>query len=72
MINDLDSSRWRTLNWNVFEGEFLNNMAHGFGYYIHSDGSEYKGEWRHNKPHGRGEETWPDGTKYKGEFVNGK
>lgn len=47
-------------------------MAHGFGYYIHSDGSEYKGEWRHNKPHGRGEETWPDGTKYKGEFINGK
>lgn len=45
----------------VYEGEWVNDKAHGFGVYLHSDGSRYEGEWLNDKQHGTGIETWQDG-----------
>ena len=33
----------------VYEGEWLNDKAHGKGIYYHTDGSKYIGEWVNDK-----------------------
>ena len=49
----------------VYEGEWLDDKAHGQGVYYHEDGSKYEGEWFEDKQHGIGTESWPDGAQYK-------
>ena len=36
-------------NGDVYEGEWLNDKAHGKGIYYHIDGSKYIGEWIDDK-----------------------
>jgi hypothetical protein len=48
----------------VYDGEWVNDKAHGRGTYLHMD--------REDKQHGFGVETWPDGGKYEGNFEYGK
>ena len=33
----------------VYEGEWLNDKAHGYGVYHHMDGAVYKGMWQDDK-----------------------
>ena len=37
---------------NVYEGDWLNGLAHSQGTYIYIDGAKYKGEWIDDKQHG--------------------
>lgn len=36
----------------IYEGEWLNDKAHGRGKYKHSNGATYEGEWQFDKQHG--------------------
>jgi hypothetical protein len=33
----------------VYDGEWLNDKAHGKGVYLHKEGSSYEGEWFEDK-----------------------
>jgi hypothetical protein len=33
----------------VYEGDWLDDKAHGRGFYTHTDGSRYEGEWKDDK-----------------------
>jgi hypothetical protein len=46
----------------VYEGEWKDDKAHGYGKYMHTDGAQYEGYWKEDKQHGKGKETWPDGA----------
>lgn len=54
-----------------YVGEFLNDLYHGIGTLIFSDGEKYVGEFQNNVYHGEGTLTFLDGTKYIGEFQDG-
>jgi hypothetical protein len=56
----------------VYEGEWENNKAHGFGIYKHNSGAIYQGYWRKNIQSGIGIEIWMDNSKYEGSYLNGK
>ena len=58
-------------NGDVYEGEFLNNKANGYGEYKHADGSLYQGYWINNLQNGHGKETWEDGSVFEGKYLNG-
>ena len=42
----------------------MNNLAHGMGRLIHSDGDVYIGNWENGHAMGYGEYIHTDGTKY--------
>ena len=44
----------------TYEGDWVNNMAQGYGVYHKANGWVYEGQWLQDKPHGEGKETWPD------------
>lgn len=50
----------------MYEGEWLDDKAHGKGVYLHKDGSSYTGEWFEDMQHGYGIEKWADGSSYEG------
>ena len=60
-----------------YEGDWLNDLAHGNGTKVYSaqggrypDGTRYVGPWKCGKCCGKGELVFPDGSKYVGDFVN--
>ncbi len=53
----------------VYEGEWVDDKAHGKGTYTHGNGgSKYIGDWLEDEQHGWGVEMWPDGAKYEGQY----
>ena len=58
-------------NQDIYEGEFIDGKANGFGKYIQKDGTQYESYWINSQPHGRGEMRNLDGSFYSGEYVNG-
>lgn len=38
----------------VYEGEWLDDKAHGCGIYTHTDGAKYEGYWKEDKQEGKG------------------
>jgi len=38
----------------IYEGEWLDDKAHGFGVYTHTDGAKYEGYWNEDKQDGKG------------------
>ena len=34
------------IDGDVYQGEWMNDMANGKGVYIHSGGAQYEGEWK--------------------------
>lgn len=60
-------------NGDVYEGEWVDDKAHGFGTFVDTEGAKYTGEWVNDMQHGYGEESWNKGTtKYIGQFYKGK
>lgn len=60
-------------NGDIYNGEWLNGKAHGFGVYTDQSGSMYKGQWQEDLYHGKGIETWNFGAiKYEGDFEASK
>lgn len=55
-----------------YEGDFKENLRHGFGRYVLPDGSSYEGAFREGFPCGRGVFNWADGSFYDGEWRGGK
>ena len=38
---------------NMFEGEFVNGLRHGFGTFYYANGAKYEGGWKNNMKHGK-------------------
>ncbi len=38
----------------IYEGQFKNDLRHGFGYYNYADGDHYIGQWKLGKQEGKG------------------
>lgn len=55
-----------------YEGDFKENLRHGYGKYILPDGSCYEGNWREGMMCGRGVFNWADGSFYDGEWKEGR
>ena len=49
----------------------MNNLAHGIGVYIYTDGNKYDGEWINGLKHGVGKVTYKNKSKL-GIWINGK
>jgi hypothetical protein len=56
----------------LYEGEWENNKANGFGILIHPDGNYYKGYFQDDKANGEGTFHYNDGTILQGKFWNDK
>ena len=60
-------------NGDIYQGEWRDGKANGFGVYVDTNGSMYRGEWLNDQYHGNGVETWNYNTiKYEGTFVEAK
>jgi len=55
----------------LYEGDWENDMKHGKGYEILTNGSRYEGGYLNGKAEGFGIFTWPNGEVYEGEWKNG-
>ena len=64
-------------NGNFYQGDFFNDMFHGYGIYKwggvnEGGGRTYEGNWKDGKMEGKGKLMFVDGSYYEGEFVEGK
>ena len=55
----------------VYEGEFADDLFHGFGTQTFSNGIKYIGQFEKGKRHGKGEIFFADGSKRQGTFIEG-
>jgi len=52
-------------NGDLYEGEWKEDMAHGYGTFLDTKGASYKGYWIKDQQHGQGVESWDNGrTRY--------
>lgn len=51
---------------NEYDGEWKNNIKHGYGVHTFTDGHIYTGEFDEDRRHGQGTMNYPDGAFYKG------
>ena len=52
----MGSEKILTIEWKLFEGEFFNGIAHGYGIYRLPGGYVFAGMWWQGYKHGKGEE----------------
>ncbi|MED6216238.1 Phosphatidylinositol 4-phosphate 5-kinase 6 [Stylosanthes scabra] len=55
-------------NGDMYTGDRLDKLPHGFGKYLWTDGCMYLGEWCKGNIMGQGRFSWPDGATYDGDF----
>ena len=55
----------------IYVGEFMNDVFHGYGTMTFHDGAKYIGEFKDNLFHGQGVYTLNDGTELEGNFQFG-
>ena len=71
--NDLASGIGKYIDGNeIYEGEFINDYAFGYGIYKKDDNIIYEGEWVNDSQQNYGIEKWKDGSKYFGQYKDGK
>ncbi|XP_031247617.1 phosphatidylinositol 4-phosphate 5-kinase 6-like isoform X2 [Pistacia vera] len=58
-------------NGDFYTGKWADNLPHGYGKYLWTDGCMYVGEWYRGKTMGKGKFSWPSGATYEGEFKGG-
>ncbi|XP_020533854.1 phosphatidylinositol 4-phosphate 5-kinase 6 isoform X2 [Jatropha curcas] len=58
-------------NGDFYTGQWLENLPHGQGKYLWTDGCMYLGEWYKGKTMGKGKFSWPSGATYEGDFKSG-
>ena len=56
---------------NTYEGEYHQDMKHGFGEFRWASGGYYKGNYDYDVKKGYGEMYWADGSIYRGQWDNG-
>lgn len=60
------------VNGDIYQGEWKDGKANGYGVFVDTNGSMYEGEWLNDQQHGYGTESWNYGKiRYTGEFVEG-
>lgn len=60
-------------NGDMYVGEFVDNMAEGYGKFMSHDGNlHYEGFFEKNLPHGKGIKVTNGKERYEGDFTNGK
>jgi hypothetical protein len=60
-------------NGDIYQGEWKEGKANGFGVYVDQNGSMYQGVWLNDQYNGKGIETWNYGNiRYDGDFVEAK
>ena len=42
----------------IYEGEWEEDKANGYGVYIHVNGAQYEGYWKNDLQDGQGMESW--------------
>lgn len=63
----------RCRNKYVYEGDFDNNMKHGYGELNEFKMNQnFKGQWYLNKRHGQGSQKYSDGSVYTGDWIRDK
>lgn len=53
-------------------GQFSNDVFHGEGFRVWSDGSEYRGRWVNGEKSGNGEYVSPENLRYVGQWEGGR
>ncbi|KAH3850322.1 hypothetical protein DPMN_092731 [Dreissena polymorpha] len=38
---------------NMFDGDFVNGLRHGYGTFYYANGAKYEGGWKNNMKHGK-------------------
>uniref|UniRef100_A0A7S0HIS5 MORN repeat-containing protein 5 n=1 Tax=Hanusia phi TaxID=3032 RepID=A0A7S0HIS5_9CRYP len=69
-----ESQRARTIvtvDGHMYEGSFLDGIAHGYGRMTWPDGQWFQGEFLHGKSDGLGRRVWSSGHEYVGEEHRG-
>jgi len=61
----------RYANGDVYNGEWRDLSATGWGRIVRVDGSSYEGQWLRDAAHGEGVETFVDGCLYRGSYRQG-
>ena len=57
----------------VYEGQWKNNKAHGYGTLTLPGGGVYKGDYQNGEFHGHGKMILPEGkVEYEGEWRSGR
>lgn len=57
-------------NGDIYQGQWRDGKANGFGVYVDQQGHMYVGEWLNDQYHGEGCETWNyKQIKYEGNFI---
>ena len=60
-------------NDDVYQGQWKNGKANGYGVFVDTNGSMYEGQWLDDQQHGFGTESWNyNKIKYTGDFTQGK
>ena len=57
-------------NFSVYEGDFQNDHAHGFGTIIFDNGDHYVGQWVRGEMQGTGSYVTADGRTFSGKWKN--
>ena len=65
-------SIYRSLNGEVYEGDFKNDKRHGKGVEKMPNGEVYEGDFKNGKRHGKGKYIMPNGAVYEGDFKDDK
>lgn len=53
-----------------YEGDWEDDLMHGYGVYHYTSGAVYSGQWNRGKQHGQGKMSYADGSSYEGAWVN--
>ena len=54
---------------NSYEGDYLMDRKHGWGYFEWESGNSYRGRYEADERHGFGEMRWTDGSIYRGSWL---
>merc|ERR1719468_676777 len=57
-------------NGSSYEGQYLNDIRHGYGKLTYADNRIYEGEFIDNFKHGKGKMTFANGCVFVGEWKN--
>lgn len=58
-------------NGDFYTGQCSDNIPHGHGKYLWTDGCMYVGDWHRGRATGKGKFFWPSGATYEGDFKSG-
>lgn len=70
--NNLAHGRGRAVGKDMYDGEFVNGVAHGYGTYVWQDGDRFVGQFQSGQVHGNGVMVYNDGRRLAGVWERGR